>query len=117
MKRFRKSLFVFWMVLASALPLAGFDVNEIIARMKELPNNAGARMYKKYIVGFSSREIAKQETAIANAESEYISLESELNSLVSISMIDKYAVEKLGMKKADDVMQYNHIEWTEFTVE
>ena len=23
--------------------------------------------------------------------------------------------EKLGMKKADDVMQYNHIEWTEFT--
>ncbi len=25
--------------------------------------------------------------------------------------------EKLGMKKADDVMQYNHIEWTEFVVE
>ena len=25
--------------------------------------------------------------------------------------------EKLGMKKADDVMQYNHIEWTKFTVE
>lgn len=24
--------------------------------------------------------------------------------------------EKLGMKKATDVMQYNHIEWTEFTV-
>ncbi len=24
--------------------------------------------------------------------------------------------EKLGMKKSDDVMQYNHIEWTEFTV-
>lgn len=24
--------------------------------------------------------------------------------------------EKLGMKRADDVMQYNHIEWTEFTV-
>ncbi len=24
---------------------------------------------------------------------------------------------KLGMKKADDVMQYNHIEWTEFTVQ
>ena len=23
---------------------------------------------------------------------------------------------KLGMKKSDDVMQYNHIEWTEFTV-
>ena len=25
--------------------------------------------------------------------------------------------EKLGMVKADDVMQYNHIEWTGFTVE
>ena len=24
--------------------------------------------------------------------------------------------EKLGMKKAEDVMQYNHVEWTEFTV-
>ena len=24
--------------------------------------------------------------------------------------------EKLGMKKADDVMQYNHIDWTAFTV-
>ena len=24
--------------------------------------------------------------------------------------------EKLGMKKADDVMQYNHIDWTVFTV-
>ena len=24
--------------------------------------------------------------------------------------------EKLGMKKADDVMQYNHIEWTEFII-
>ena len=25
--------------------------------------------------------------------------------------------EKLGMKKASDVMQYNHIEWTEFSVQ
>ena len=25
--------------------------------------------------------------------------------------------EKLGMKKSDDVMQYNHIEWTDFTVQ
>ena len=24
--------------------------------------------------------------------------------------------EKLGMRKADDVMEYNHIEWTAFTV-
>ena len=25
--------------------------------------------------------------------------------------------ERIGMKKAEDVMQYNHIEWTGFTVE
>lgn len=25
--------------------------------------------------------------------------------------------ERLGMKQADDVMQYNHIDWTEFTVQ
>ena len=25
--------------------------------------------------------------------------------------------EKLGMKRADEVMKYNHIDWTEFTVE
>ena len=32
----------------------------------------------------------------------------------------EYAIpfyEKLGMERADDVMRYNHIEWTEFTVE
>ncbi len=46
-----------------------------------------------------TRQIARQETAIANAESEYISLQSQLNALVSISMIDQYAVEKLGMTK------------------
>ena len=25
--------------------------------------------------------------------------------------------EKLGMKRADEVMKFNHIEWTQFTVE
>ncbi len=46
-----------------------------------------------------TREIASREVEVANAQSEYISLQAELNSLVSISMIDKYAVEKLGMTK------------------
>ena len=46
-----------------------------------------------------TRENSRMETAIANAQSEHISLESKLNSLVSISMIDKYAVEQLGMSK------------------
>ena len=46
-----------------------------------------------------TREIARQETAIANAQSEHISLESQLNIMYSVSMIDKYAVGKLGMSK------------------
>lgn len=46
-----------------------------------------------------TRELASKQTEIANAESEYISLQSQLNSMFSVSMIDKYAVEKLGMSK------------------
>lgn len=46
-----------------------------------------------------TKEIAAKETQIANAQSENISLQSELDSLVSVSMIDDYAVNKLGMKK------------------
>lgn len=46
-----------------------------------------------------TKQIAAQETKIANAQSENISLQSQLDSLVSMSMIDEYAVEKLGMTK------------------
>ena len=46
-----------------------------------------------------TKQIAMQETQIANAQSEHISLQSKLDSLVSISMIDEYAVNKLGMTK------------------
>ena len=37
-----------------------------------------------------------------------------------VTVVDKVGIpfyEKLGMKKADDVMQYNQIEWTEFAVQ
>ena len=54
-----------------------------------------------------TREISAKQTDIANAQSEYISLQSELNSLVSMSMIDKYAVEELGMTK----MRSNQIQY------
>ena len=54
-----------------------------------------------------TKEISAKQTDIANAQSEYISLQSELNSLVSMSMIDKYAVEKLGMTK----MKSNQIQY------
>ncbi len=63
-----------------------------------------------------TRQISRQETAIANAQSEYISLEAELNSLVSISMIDKYAVEKLGMSKARSG-QVQYMDVDEFTAQ
>ena len=46
-----------------------------------------------------TREITKQEVAIANAQSEYISLQSQLNIMYSVSMVDKYAVNKLKMSK------------------
>ena len=46
-----------------------------------------------------TKDIAKQEVAIANAQSENISLQSRLDALVSMSMIDEYAVDELGMTK------------------
>ena len=46
-----------------------------------------------------TRQLAQTETNIANAQSENISLESQLNVMYSVSMIDKYAVGKLGMSK------------------
>ncbi len=44
-------------------------------------------------------EINNLETELSVAESENTRINSELNALVSVSMIDKYAVEKLGMTK------------------
>ena len=32
-------------------------------------------------------------------------------------IMDNLFYEKFGMRKSDDVMQFNHIEWTPFTVE
>lgn len=60
-----------------------------------------------------TREISQKQTQIANAKSENISLQSELDAMVSVSMIDEYAVDKLGMSKVKsnqiqymDVSQY-----------
>lgn len=46
-----------------------------------------------------TRQIQKTQTSISNANSEYISLQSQLDALVSISTIDKYAVEEFNMTK------------------
>ena len=56
-------------------------------------------------------EISRLEKNYSTAQSENTRLNSELDSLVSMSMIDQYAVEKLGMTKTNqikyiDVSQY-----------
>ncbi len=58
-------------------------------------------------------EISQLETDLSVAQSESTRLNSELDSLVSMSMIDQYAVEQLGMTKMKsnqiryiDVSQY-----------
>lgn len=60
-----------------------------------------------------NHEIANLETQLSVAESENTRINSELNALVSMNMIDRYAVEKLGMTKVRsnqiryiDVSQY-----------
>lgn len=51
-----------------------------------------------------NREIAGLQSEIALAESENISLNAELEAMVSVSQIDTYAVEKLGMTRLDSNM-------------
>lgn len=60
-----------------------------------------------------TKQIGKYERELTIAQSENVRLNSQLNSLVSMSMIDKYAVEELGMSKVTgnkmmfiDVSQY-----------
>lgn len=52
-------------------------------------------------------EISRLENNYSTAQSENTRLNSELDSLVSMSMIDQYAVEKLGMTK----MKSNQIKY------
>ncbi len=46
-----------------------------------------------------TRELSRTQRQIANAQNECISLKSQLNSMVSMSMIEQYAVDELGMSK------------------
>lgn len=63
-----------------------------------------------------NREIAKLQSEIALAESEYISLNAELEAMVSVSQIDTYAVEKLGMTRLDSNM-IKYVDTAEFSRE
>lgn len=58
-----------------------------------------------------TRQIQSTQTNIANANSENISLQSQLDALVSISTIDKYAVEELNMTKVkSNQIKYINVE-------
>lgn len=60
-----------------------------------------------------THSIAKSKSAIAIAKSENVSLNSELEAMVSMSQIDSYAVEKLGMIKLQP-NQIRYIDTSEF---
>ena len=65
------------------------------------------RDYERQGIG---RSLMKQAHELAGGEKD----------IAVYLIVNEHAIpfyEKLGMKKADDVMQYNHIEWTEFRVE
>lgn len=58
-----------------------------------------------------TRALASEQIKINNAISENVSLQSKLDAMVSISMIDEYAVEKLGMTKVkSNQIQYMDVE-------
>ncbi len=61
-------------------------------------------------------EIASYETRLAVAQSENTRITSELDAMVSMSQIDKYAVEELGMTKMQP-NQIRYINVTEFEEE
>lgn len=61
-------------------------------------------------------EISDLQTELSVAESENTRINSELNSLVSMSMIDKYAVDKLGMSKVQS-NQIRYIDVSQFKEE
>ena len=67
----------------------------------------GLTLYSFAVKNELTREISSVKTNISNAQSENISLQSELDTMVSISMIDDYAVNKLHMTK----MKSNQIQY------
>ena len=66
-----------------------------------------ARAYERQGIG---RELMKRAHALAGGEKDIA-----VYLIANDKAIPFY--EKLGMEPADDVMQYNRIEWTRFTVE
>lgn len=63
-----------------------------------------------------NREISRLQSDIALAQSENISLNAELEAMVSVSQIDTYAVEKLGMTRLDS-NQIKYVDTAKFKQE
>lgn len=63
-----------------------------------------------------NHEISELESQLAVAQSENTRINSELNSLVSMSMIDEYAVNELGMTKMQ-AQQIRYIDVSQFKEE
>lgn len=63
-----------------------------------------------------THEISDLQTELSVAQSENTRINSELNSLVSMSMIDQYAVDKLGMSKVQS-NQIRYIDVSQFKEE
>lgn len=71
----------------------------------------GLTLYSFAVKNELTREISSVKVDIANAQSENISLQSQLDAMVSISMIDDYAVNKLHMTKMkSNQVQYMDVE-------
>ena len=61
-----------------------------------------------------NHEIANLQSELSIAQSENTRINSELNALVSMNMIDEYAVNKLGMSKVH-TNQIRYIDVSEYT--
>ncbi len=38
-----------------------FNLEELFKKMRQFPDNEGSRIYKRYVIGYTAREIAQQE--------------------------------------------------------
>ncbi len=72
-----------------------------------------AVVYSYVLKNELTKEISKIQNDISIAQSENTRLNSELDALVSMKMIDEYAVERLGMTKIQK-NQINYIDVSEF---
>lgn len=96
--------------------LAFRKVVAIVATVSIVAGMFMAVIYTYSVKNELTREIASLESDIEIAESQSISLNAEFESMFSISQIDTYAVEELGMVKLDS-SKINYIDSEEYKAE